>query len=474
VDGLLNWVWQGTVVAMAAAVMLRVLEPSYARIRYRSLWVVLLTIVLLPIVPLVWAAGSTPAAAAMTTSREPVVTIPSGWWTSIWLALSLCAVWMLGFAVRMSCAALALRRARRECRPFPPDVDARLSHWNRVRDGGRHARLVLCDRVTSAAVLAGASPLIAVAPRLLEHLTDEEIDRVVIHEWAHVQRRDDLAHLLQLTVCLCAGWHPAVWWCSRQLHLEREMACDEMAATVTGSTRAYAACLARLALLPSSSLPSIPAVAAMSASGVRRRIVRILSLDRAAWRPTRTVAAIASALVLGTTALVVSGVRAVAAEPSALERGAIAATARRASVDDGSGMVNTPLMVQRTAVDPPIPASGIQEPRRPQRQATSSPPPAVPTPTAAVAVVVTDANSELPELQLLIAAPAANVSDLAAAPGVLRAPDADAPPAGQTAPASPWSTAVDASVAVGRGSQTAAVATAGFFNRLGRRIAGSF
>jgi beta-lactamase regulating signal transducer with metallopeptidase domain len=474
VDGLLNWVWQGSVVAMAAAVMLRVVEPSHARIRYRSLWVVLLTVLLLPIVPLVWAAGLTPPAAATTmTPSEPVVTIPSGWWTSIWLALSLWAAWMLGFAVRMWCAALALRRARRECRPFSPDVDARLLHWNRVRSGGRHARLVLCDRVTSAAVLAGASPLIAVAPRLLEHLTDEELDRVVVHEWAHVQRRDDLAHLLQLAVCLCAGWHPAVWWCSRQLHLEREMACDETAATVTGSTKAYAACLARLALLPSSSLPSIPAVAAMSPSGVRRRIVRILSFDHAAWRPLRTTAAIVAALVLGTTALVVSGFRAVAAEPSAPEHGAIAPTARSASVDDGSVTVSTPLIATRTPVDTPTPAPGIQERRRAQHRATSSPPAPL-TSTEAVAVVVADDERESPESQPLIAASAVNVSDLATAPGVLRAPGADAPPAGPTAPGSPWSTAVDASVAVGRGSQTAAVATAGFFNRLGRKIAGSF
>jgi len=40
--------------------------------------------------------------------------------------------------------------------------------------------------------------------------------------------------------------------------------------------------------------------------------------------------------------------------------------------------------------------------------------------------------------------------------------------------ATPWGAAADTGVAVGRASQKAAVATAGFFSRLGKKIAGSF
>jgi hypothetical protein len=38
----------------------------------------------------------------------------------------------------------------------------------------------------------------------------------------------------------------------------------------------------------------------------------------------------------------------------------------------------------------------------------------------------------------------------------------------------PWVAAADAGVAIGRGSQNAAEATAGFFTRLSRKISGSF
>jgi hypothetical protein len=38
----------------------------------------------------------------------------------------------------------------------------------------------------------------------------------------------------------------------------------------------------------------------------------------------------------------------------------------------------------------------------------------------------------------------------------------------------PWGAAADAGVAIGRGSQKAAVSTAGFFSRFGKKIASSF
>ena len=41
-------------------------------------------------------------------------------------------------------------------------------------------------------------------------------------------------------------------------------------------------------------------------------------------------------------------------------------------------------------------------------------------------------------------------------------------------PASPWIAAKTAGTAVGRASQNAAVSTAGFFNKFGRKIAGAF
>ena len=53
------------------------------------------------------------------------------------------------------------------------------------------------------------------------------------------------------------------------------------------------------------------------------------------------------------------------------------------------------------------------------------------------------------------------------------APSTPTPP-GETPTDSAWRAAADGGVAIGRESKKAGVATAGFFNRLGKRIAGSF
>ena len=86
-------------------------------------------------------------------------------------------------------------------------------------------------------MLGFGSPIIALAPRLLTELSAPDLDRVLVHEWAHVQRRDDLAQLVQHIVRAIAGWHPAVWWLERRLDFEREAACDEVAVDVTGSRK---------------------------------------------------------------------------------------------------------------------------------------------------------------------------------------------------------------------------------------------
>jgi hypothetical protein len=51
---------------------------------------------------------------------------------------------------------------------------------------------------------------------------------------------------------------------------------------------------------------------------------------------------------------------------------------------------------------------------------------------------------------------------------------AETPGAAEVTARTPWSAAADAGVAVGRGSRSAGVATAGFFSRVGKKIAGSF
>ena len=151
-----------------------------------------------------------------------------------------------------------------------------MRHWAQVKEQGRQTHLVLSDDVTAAAVIGGGAPAIAVAPALVEHLTADELDRVVIHEWAHVQRRDDIANVFQMIARLLVGWHPALWWFDRRLRAEREAACDETAVHMTGSSKGYAACLLKLASLRLANRQTAPALGVLSSATLSARIQRIV------------------------------------------------------------------------------------------------------------------------------------------------------------------------------------------------------
>ena len=331
-DHVLNWLWQGSAIALATLAALRLLDRSRAPFRYVLCGIALLAVLALPVVSLLW--SRTPAWEAIADTpmpTTPVLAIPIAWWTSGAVIAGLWALWCLICVSRVIASSVAVRRARRRSRPFPAALESRLTFWNEVRGRGRRTRLVVSSGVPAAAVLGWGSPVIAVAPAFVRRLGDEEIDRAVIHEWAHVQRYDDLLNLLQIAVLAVAGWHPAVWWLERQLRIEREVACDEMAVSLTGNPKRYAASLTAMAtLLPVRHHPA-SAVGVFSSPTLRTRILRILStntLATAKWSATRVVVVVVALAVF---ALGLTRVPAGRARDAATGGGRRSTAARRAA-----------------------------------------------------------------------------------------------------------------------------------------------
>jgi hypothetical protein len=387
-------------------------------------------------------------------------------------------MWMSASLVRMTTALIALRRAKAVSLPFPSAREVRLHGWMSVRRTGRHATLVVSEEVRSAGVLGLRAPAIAIAPAMLRELSDSELDQILVHEWAHVQRRDDLGRLCQVLVTAVAGLHPAVWLINRRLHIERETACDDWTVNVTGAPKVYAECLTKVATMGNDGL-LVPA--ASSSSTLRTRVVRLL--DRRRNRSTRfTVTSLAVAPVLAAIAMAAASVELVVNRPTAF-----------ASENEKEVAGTFPKKVPATFfAETAVPTPRPPAPPAPKKVAgtfsMSGEVEAV-TPAAAQAhqpVAREEAHRGLPVVDAIPLAPAT------ALPGS----SAPAPTIGDvaktaTAPAAtttPWGAAADAGialgdagvaigdagVAVGRGSKKGAVATAGFFARMGKSIARSF
>jgi hypothetical protein len=90
-------------------------------------------------------------------------------------------------------------------------------------------------------------PMIVIPEWAVRELSIDDLKVVLLHEAAHLQRRDDWTNLMQKVLRAVFFFHPVVWWLDGKLALEREMACDDMVLAATSSPRAYAECLLSLA-----------------------------------------------------------------------------------------------------------------------------------------------------------------------------------------------------------------------------------
>ena len=466
-DAVLNWLWQGGVVAAALRLMLFALERASANLRYAVCWAAALFVIALPALPSLQSTPLLPDA-FRATQGDAIVSLPDAWWTSMLVILAAWALWASIQIVRFVSAVIAIRRARARSRAFPLHPESVLPHWRRVRRDGRSATLVLSDSVTTAAVLGWGSPMIAVAPSLVKTLEADELDRVLIHEWAHVQRSDDLVNILQILVRIIAGWHPALWWIDHRLHIEREIACDEITVAVTGSPKSYAQCLMKLASLRATPAAIRTAPAVFTASSLRARVVKLVSPHSSitpAW--SRSIAAaIVTALCL--ISVGVGGLNFVEATAWAMPL-AVPSRMLTARLDRVAPIAPPPRSVEM----PNDRSSRPTMARAPSAQRPRVEPPA----TLSTPRTEPDAPSTAEVLNHVDAPPAAKVgaepAPVEPIPGVRPIPLARSD-VGPEARQSPWSVAAAGGAALGRKSKDAGVATAGFFSRAARRVGGSF
>ena len=252
------------------------------------------------------AAGTAGQAAAGATGaliRVPVFAAPSALLFASW---ALIAGWRAG---ALAVAVVRVRGARAAARPFPEWRSARLPGWT-AANAGRFT-LALSDRVEAPSMLGFGRPMVTVPTGLVERLSDEALDAVLLHELAHAERRDDLFDLAQQLLLSACWFHPAAWWIARRIAFEREAACDERAVRLT-TTRRYARCLVTIAeAMQGTRMRRHALVASSAARGrqLRRRVEHLLALD------ARSRVARSSYLAVPVLAAIIAPVAAVPALP---------------------------------------------------------------------------------------------------------------------------------------------------------------
>jgi beta-lactamase regulating signal transducer with metallopeptidase domain/tetratricopeptide (TPR) repeat protein len=210
--------------------------------------------------------------------------------------------WLAGVSLTLALLAGGLvgaERLRLDCRVLTEgehvDRLARLAAEIGIK--GR-VSLALCDRLAAPLLLGIARPLIALPLVALAGWSPGQLEMVLLHELAHVRRRDNLVNVFQRLVESLLFFHPAVWWASAWVRAEREHCCDALVIARTGRPRAYAEVLLALAPVAAPRPFSSPLACRINESPLVHRVRRILNLPEASMSPLRLASALALAALV--------------------------------------------------------------------------------------------------------------------------------------------------------------------------------
>ncbi len=176
---------------------------------------------------------------------------PSGQYINLFTLAG--AVWSIIAAVMAILVLLAARNRNRliaDCGPVGrPSL---MELLNRHRSGlGIRSRVRLCqapDRMDVEPCVGGVfDPVILLPRRMAETWSEREIEPVIVHELAHIQRRDLLLNWLQIAIQAAFFFHPVIWLANRRIRACREEACDDIAVSrVEGGRGRYGASILRI------------------------------------------------------------------------------------------------------------------------------------------------------------------------------------------------------------------------------------
>ncbi len=193
-------------------------------------------------------------------------------------------LWLTGSTLWFAWTAVYLIRFQRLLRPAiaaPTDLEARVEELARCLGLRRAPRVALIPGRLSPMVWSCLGrPRLLLPTGLLEQLSASQRDTLILHELAHLARRDHWVRWLELLASGLYWWLPVVWLARRGLHAAEEECCDaRVIDALPGSGRAYALALVQtLAFLSPSRRPPLP----VAASGVgpvpqiQRRLMMIL------------------------------------------------------------------------------------------------------------------------------------------------------------------------------------------------------
>jgi hypothetical protein len=272
---LIQFLWQGTLIAVLFAALRVLLGRSLSsRARYGMACA---AFALMGAAPVLTYGFSGPAGAARTTWLVPV---DRSWSEAVpWVV----ALWMIGVclcSIRLAGGWLVTRRLSRSG-IAPPSGEWQQTFDDLVRRlrVSQPVAFVVSTLVEVPTVVGWLRPVVLM-PIAMAGLPPQYIKTLLAHELAHVRRHDYIVNMLQRVGETVLFYHPAVWWISEQIRVEREMCCDDIVVATEGDVLVYARALTELESIRQRE----HAVLAANGPSLLHRIRRLLGHTLTAWQ----------------------------------------------------------------------------------------------------------------------------------------------------------------------------------------------
>src|SRR5579871_3128706 len=271
--------WQSTIFAAFAALLVLLTRKNHARVRYR-LWFAASLKFLVPFSLLVaagrqieWrpeapAAREAVAVAINEVSRpfsppevERVVESPVS--EPLPVGEVLLGVWLCGALLAAGRWTMQWRRIRvalKAARPVDLRIEIPVRSSNDFLEPG---------------VFGVWRPVLVLPPGISHRLTATQLQAVVAHELCHVRRRDNLASAIHMFVEAAFWFHPLVWWLGARMVEERERACDEEDRKSGYPPQVYAESILKTCEFCVGS--PLACVSGVTGADLKQRVVRIMT-----------------------------------------------------------------------------------------------------------------------------------------------------------------------------------------------------
>jgi beta-lactamase regulating signal transducer with metallopeptidase domain len=268
VTALANAIWQPALLAAITWLALRLSRCSNATTRHAVWTIALVASVIVPVVsalPVLRESAPTTTATivhtvmpkhvsehsvggrAVTTPpiamRRPQFSIPQTF--AFWLAIAW-GVATLAILARLAVSFFYLERLKHDALPFPVDRRNLLARWDQAEKGHRDVRICVSSEISVPIAVGIFDAMILLPADLVDELESHDLDRILLHELAHVRRADDWVNLFERIALAAMFFSPGIYWIARQMDLEREVACDDSVLAQAAENVPYARCLAHI------------------------------------------------------------------------------------------------------------------------------------------------------------------------------------------------------------------------------------